>query len=105
MSVRLSRDLRNFKSIATFSNAFSLPGYWDELPAGDYEVYVEEEFAACRTTAIFLTVYGSAATLSVEPICARSPPATWRWRWSCDRTFTLERNCSEAALSPLEDLI
>jgi hypothetical protein len=48
----------------TFPQPFTLSGYSDELPAGEYEVLVEEEpieglsFAAYRRTAIFLTVHG-----------------------------------------------
>lgn len=54
MNMRLSR------STVTFSNAFTLSGYPVELPAGDYEVLIEEEllqglsFEAWRRTATYL---------------------------------------------------
>ena len=44
---------------------FTLSGYSDELPAGNYEVLVEEDlleglsFAAYRRTATYLTVHGT----------------------------------------------
>jgi len=50
--------------MVTFPNPFTLFGYLDELPAGEYEVLVEEElleglsFAAYRRTATYLTVRG-----------------------------------------------
>ena len=53
-----------YLSKLTFSQPFTLSGYTDELPAGEYEVLVEEEllegvsFAAFRTTATHLTVRG-----------------------------------------------
>ncbi len=57
-------NLRSTTSVITFSNAFALSGDDDELPAGDYEVVVEEEllpglsFQAYRRTATYLTVHG-----------------------------------------------
>jgi hypothetical protein len=57
-------NLRSTTSVITFSNAFALSGDDGELPAGDYEVVVEEEllpglsFQAYRRTATYLTVHG-----------------------------------------------
>lgn len=52
------------RSTVTFPQPFILPGYPDELPAGDYDILVEEEllgwlsFAAHRRTATYLAVPG-----------------------------------------------
>ena len=57
-------NLRSTTSVITFSNAFSLSGDDHELPAGDYEVVVEEEllqglsFRAFDRTATYLAVHG-----------------------------------------------
>ena len=56
--------LRTNRSTVTFPQPFTLSGYPDELPSGEYEVLVEEElieglsFTAYRRTAIYLTVHG-----------------------------------------------
>lgn len=61
MYMRLSR------STVRFLNAFAVPGYPGELPAGDYEIVVEEEllqglsFEAYRRTGTFLMVRGEGA--------------------------------------------
>jgi len=55
---------RSSRSKVIFSQPFTLSGYTDELPAGEYEVLVEEEllegtsFAAYRRVATYLTVRG-----------------------------------------------
>ena len=55
-------SMRSTRSTVTFLGPFALPGYPLDLPAGDYEVLVEEEllqglsFEAHRQTAIYLTV-------------------------------------------------
>lgn len=57
--------MRSTKTTVTFSHPFTLVGYQDELPAGEYEVRAEEEllqglsFEAYRRTATHLTVHGS----------------------------------------------
>ncbi|MFW8636085.1 hypothetical protein [Cribrihabitans pelagius] len=57
-------NMRSSRSMVTFSNPFTLAGYQDELPAGEYEVAVEEEllqglsFEAYRRTATYLMVHG-----------------------------------------------
>jgi len=56
--------MRSTSSRVTFSNGFTLPGYSDELPAGDYDVLVEEElvhglsFEAWRRVSTHLIVHG-----------------------------------------------
>ncbi|TMV70021.1 hypothetical protein FGG78_30465 [Thioclava sp. BHET1] len=56
--------MRSTNSTMTFYHPFFLPGYTDELPAGDYDVIVQEElleglsFAAYRRIATYLTVPG-----------------------------------------------
>ncbi|MFW8636105.1 hypothetical protein [Cribrihabitans pelagius] len=56
--------LRSTRSTVTFPRPFTLSGYSDELPAGEYEVLVEEElietlsFTAYRRSAIYLTIHG-----------------------------------------------
>lgn len=69
--------MRSSRSIVTFSKAFVLPSYTDELPAGEYEVVVEEEllhglsFEAYRRTATYLTVHGTgsrAGRIEMRPI-------------------------------------
>ena len=60
-------NTRSTRSTVRFSNSFTLPGYAGELPAGDYEIQVEEElipglsFEAYRRTATYLTVRGRGA--------------------------------------------
>ena len=55
-------NMRSTRSTVTFSNPFTLPGYPEVLPAGDYDVLVEEEllqglsFEAYIRTATYLTV-------------------------------------------------
>ncbi|MBB96905.1 MAG: hypothetical protein CML68_20185 [Rhodobacteraceae bacterium] len=54
--------LRSSRTEVTFCRPFTLSGYPDELPAGSYELLIEEEliqeisFAAYRRTALFLMV-------------------------------------------------
>ncbi|WP_300073708.1 hypothetical protein [uncultured Ruegeria sp.] len=61
--------LRSIRSTVTFPRPFTLSGYSDELPAGEYEVLVEEElietlsFTEYRRTAIFLTINGKGRSL------------------------------------------
>ncbi len=60
--------MRSIKSIVTVSHPFALAEYSDELPAGEYEVLVEEEllqgasFVAYRKTGIYLMVHGRGRT-------------------------------------------
>lgn len=71
--------LRSIRSTVTFPRAFTLSGYSDELPAGEYEVLVEEElieslsFTAYHRTAIFLTIRGKGNV----PGRTEMRPITW----------------------------
>ncbi|AUQ51401.1 hypothetical protein PhaeoP83_03162 [Phaeobacter inhibens] len=62
--MRNRMNTRSSRLMVTFSHPFALAGYADELPAGGYEVIVEEEliqglsFEAYRTTATYLLVHG-----------------------------------------------
>jgi hypothetical protein len=57
---------RSTRSTVTFAHPFRIAGYDDELPAGDYEVVVDEDllegfsFDAYRRTASYLLVGGKA---------------------------------------------
>lgn len=59
--------MRTSRSMITFPRPFSLTGYLGEMPAGTYEVVVEEEllqglsFQAWRRTATYLLVQGGTA--------------------------------------------
>ena len=71
-------DIRSSRSTVVYSNAFSLLGYTGELPAGDYEVPVEEEllqglsFEACRRTSTCLLVQGEGGHAGRTEMCATS---------------------------------
>ncbi|WP_137703233.1 hypothetical protein [Marimonas lutisalis] len=101
--------MRSTRSTVTFSNPFTLPGYPGDLPAGDYDVLVEEEllqglsFEAYRRTATYLTVRGRgghAGRIELRVISERDlKEALGR-----DAATTETNNHSEAALSPQEDL-
>ncbi|WP_300073698.1 hypothetical protein [uncultured Ruegeria sp.] len=60
---------RSSRSMVTFANAFVLPGYSDELAAGEYEIVVEEEllqslsFEAFRRTGTYLVVHGKGSQI------------------------------------------
>ena len=102
-------DMRSSSSIVTFLYPFTLSGYPDVLPAGAYEVLVEEEllqglsFAAYRRTSTSLMVHvtrGHAGRTEMRPTTERDlETALSRDRASADRTVG-----SEAAFSPPEDL-
>ena len=53
---------RSTKSTVTFAHPFRIAGYEDELPAGDYDVLVDEDlmeglsFEAYRRTASYLLI-------------------------------------------------
>jgi len=100
--------MRSTRSTVTFSNAFTLPGCPDDLPAGTYEVVAEEEllhglsFAAWRRTATFLTVRGGGrgtGRTELLPIAQSDLDAAL----GRDRQITTTEN-SDAALSPQEDI-
>ncbi|NKX44469.1 hypothetical protein [Roseicyclus persicicus] len=100
--------LRSTRSTVTFSNAFTLSGYPGDLPAGDYEVLVEEEllqglsFEAYRRTATYLTVRGRgsrAGRTELRAISDRDLEKALRR----DQAATERNDHGDAALSPQED--
>lgn len=101
-------DTRSSRSTVRFLKPFSLPGYTGELPAGDYEVVVEEErlqglsFEAWRRTATRLTVRGRgghAGRAEMRTTTERDLTAAL----SRDQAVTQSNTHSDAALSPQED--
>lgn len=98
-------NMRSSRSTVTFSNAFSLPGYRDELPAGDYELVVEEEllqglsFEAYRRTATYLVVRSKGGRTGMRMTTELDLQAAL----SRDRAASETSNHSEAALFPRED--
>lgn len=100
--------MRSTNSTVTFLAPFALSGYPDELPAGAYEVVVEEEllqglsFAAWRRTATYLTVSGRggrAGRIEMRAITERDLTEALRR----DRAAALDDTDGAAALSPRED--
>ncbi|EYD75609.1 hypothetical protein Rumeso_02825 [Rubellimicrobium mesophilum DSM 19309] len=57
-------ETRSTRSTVTFAHPFHIAGYEDELPAGDYEVVVDEDllqglsFEAYRRSATYLLIGG-----------------------------------------------
>ena len=102
-------NMRSTRSTVTFSNPFTLPGYPGDLPAGDYEVLVEEEllqglsFEAYRRTATYLTVRGRGGHAGRTELRAISD-SDLKEALSRDRAATEKNNHGEAARSPQEDL-
>lgn len=101
-------NMRSTSSTVTFSNSFTMPGYVGELPAGEYEVLVEEElleglsFEAYRRTATYLTVRGRgvhAGRTEMRPISE----ADLIGALGRDKAATEKKDHGDAALSPQED--
>ena len=100
---------RSTSSTVRFLNPFTLPGYPGEMPAGEYEVIVEEEllqglsFAAYRRTATYLTVRGKgrhAGRTELRAVFGNDlKDALTR-----DQALIKVSNQSDAALPPQEDL-
>ncbi|SNS59960.1 hypothetical protein [Antarctobacter heliothermus] len=102
-------NMRSTRSTVTFSNPFTLSGYTDDLPAGDYELLVEEEllqglsFEAYRRTATYLTVRGRGGHAGRSELRAISE-YDLKEALIRDRVATEKKNDhSDAALSPQED--
>lgn len=100
--------MRSTRSTVTFSSQFTLPGYAGELPAGAYEVIVEEEllqglsFEAYRRTATYITVRGTGAHAGRSELCATTE-GDLREALRRDADRSEANNHGEAALSPQED--
>jgi hypothetical protein len=101
-------NMRSTRSTVTFSNPFTLSGYPGDLPAGDYEVLVEEEllqglsFEAYRRTATYLTVRGRGRHVGRTELRAISD-SDLKQALSRDAALSQTNNHGEAALSPQED--
>lgn len=102
-------NMRSSISRVTFADAFNLRGYHGELPAGDYEVLVEEEllqglsFEAYRRTATYLIVENRGGRAGRTEMRATTEN-NLNEALNRDRAVTQNENDSEAALSPLKDL-
>lgn len=102
-------NMRSSRSTVTFSNAFTLSGYTGELPAGDYEILVEEEllqglsFEAYRRRATYMLVHGEGGRGGRTEMRAITESDLEK-ALSRDQTRNEKNNDSEAALSPQEDL-
>ena len=100
-------NTRTTTSTVTFGYPFALAGYPDELPAGDYEIVVDEDLlqglnvAAYRRTATHLVFKGrkGAGRTEMRPIF----PEDLEQALSLDQQRLRNDKNSEAALSPLED--
>ena len=102
-------NTRSSTSVVTFLNSFTLSGYPDELPAGAYEVVVEEEllqghsFEAYRRTATSLMVRGTAGFAGRTEM-RLTTERDLETALSRDNTPSDGIIGSDAALSPQEDL-
>lgn len=100
--------MRSTRSTVTFSKPFTLPGYAGDLPAGDYEVLVEEEllqglsFEAYRRTGTYLTVRGRGRHGGRSELRAISE-SDLKEALSRDQGATKKNDQSDAALSSQED--
>ena len=99
---------RTTRSAVTFAHPFRIAGYEDELPAGDYQVDVDEElleglsFEAYRRTGTYLLVgsqAGGRGSAEMRPVDPRDLEAAL----VRDRTLSHPAEPSDAALSPLEE--
>ncbi|MCO6381409.1 hypothetical protein [Oceanicola sp. 502str15] len=101
-------NMRSSTSTVTFSNPFTLPGYTGELPAGDYEVLVEEEllqglsFEAYRRTATYLKVRGKGAQAGRRELRATTEGDLTK-ALHRDADATEANKHGDAAPSPQED--
>lgn len=67
-------NIRSSTTQVTFAHPFTLSGYADMLPAGNYNVLIEEEllqglsFEAYRRTSTHMMVTGQAGRVEMRPI-------------------------------------
>lgn len=100
--------MRSSRSTVTFSNPFTLSDHQGELPAGDYEVVVEEEllqglsFEAYRRTETYLIVRGTGAYAGRTELRTTTESAL-KEALGRDAAKAETNNHSDAALSPQED--
>lgn len=99
---------RSTRSMVTFSNDFTIGDSQRELPAGTYEIVVEEEllqglsFEAYRRTGTYLMVRGRGSHAG-QTTMHMTTQEDLEHAMACDRALSETTNDSEAALSPLED--
>ena len=102
-------NMRSSRSTVSFSAPFTLSVNQGELPAGDYEVLVEEEileglsFEVYRQTATYLLVQGKgghAGRTELRPTTQN----VLQEALNRDRAAAGKCNLGEAALAPQEDL-
>ena len=99
---------RTTRAVVTFAHPFRIAGYEDELPAGEYQVDMDEElleglsFEAYRRTGTYLLVgsqAGGRGSAEMRPVDPRDLEAAL----VRDRTLSHPAEPSDAALSPLEE--
>lgn len=98
---------RTTRSIVTFAYPFVIAGYSDELPAGKYEIIVEEDliegpsFMAYRRTATQILIDGQTGVgrMEIRPIDAEDLELAL----SLDHERSTNTKNGEAAHSPRED--
>ena len=98
---------RTTMSTVSFAHPFVIASYSVELPAGDYEVVVDEEllqnlsFVAYHRTATHLLIKGKRGVGSTQmyPV----DPQELELALSLDKKRSCKLENSEAALPPLED--
>lgn len=67
-------NIRSSTKHVTFAHPFTLPGYADLLPAGDYDIHIEEEllqglsFEAYRRTSTHMMVTAQAGRVEMCPV-------------------------------------
>jgi hypothetical protein len=98
---------RTTTSIVTFLHPFVVAGYNDELPAGEYEVLVDEDvmpssnFAAYRRTATFLLINWRAGKSELRAVDHRDLELALAQDRADANKHEIKN--SAAALSPSED--
>ena len=99
---------RSTRSMVTFSKDFTIGDNQRELPAGTYEIVVEEEliqglsFEAYRRTATYLMVRGRGSNAG-QTTMQTTLKEELEHAMACDRALFETTNDSEAALSPQKD--
>ena len=102
-------NTRSTRFMVAFANPFSLPGSGGALPAGSYEVVIEEEliqglsFEAWRRTATYLTVRGRSSQAGRTELRVISS-AELEEALGRDAALARPDDQSDAAHSPREDL-
>lgn len=101
--------MRSTRSMVTFSNDVTIGDSQRVLPAGTYEVVVEEElipglsFEAYRRTATYLMVRGRGSNAG-QTTMQMTTKEELEHAMACDRALSETNKHSEAALSPQEDM-